>query len=102
MSKKSDFGSILNILNLVLVVFIILGTLAILIDLFSYPGRAILNFLLMIPEVIFVVYCMHYVDKGSFIKPAYFIAAFVWAAIMICTSFIIIVVELSGKLYICT
>ena len=102
MSKGSEMGSILNILNIILVVFIILGTLAILIDLFSYPGRAILNFLLLLPEVAFVLYSMNYVDKGTFISIKYFLAAFAWAAFVVGASFIIIIIQLFGKLYICT
>ena len=95
-------GQVLNILNIILIVFIILGTLAILIDVFSYPGRAILNLLLMIPEIAYVLYCMNYVDKGTFIKIQYFLASLGWSVFIILASFIIIIIQLFGKLYICT
>ena len=102
MNKTHGLGNILNLLNIILIVFIILGLLAILIDLFSYPGRAILNLLLMIPEIGFVLYCMNYVDKGTFIRLEFFLISGIWAIFALFASFIIVIIELCGKLYICT
>ena len=91
----------LRIVSYAICIFIALGFIAILIDLFSSPGRAIINLLIMLPEVAVVLYSLNYANTNDFIQVLFYLLSAAWNVFIVVVSFIVLILEFSGQLNIC-